>query len=200
MCDLLKDNWLQPMVVQIVSKMSNLTPPSTFSSSLDFLQQHPLLLDALLMDCNYDLNAVTQLLQPALTVADRCQRTPYYIQAVAIGSTRFLMTNTTKAQTTEIAPQPSTWLIGRSPACAISIADRLISRCHAVIGHQAGQGFYITDLSSSNGTRVNHQRLVPSERCLLQDGDLLQLGGMRLEFFLVSQVKQMAAIDETTCY
>jgi hypothetical protein len=181
--------------------MSNL-PPSTASSSspLHFLQQHPLLLDALLMNCNYDLDEVTRLIQPALAASDRCQRTPYYIQAVAVGNTHFLMTNAATVQATEITPQPSTWLVGRSPACAITIVNRLVSRCHAVIGYQTTYGFYIADLSSSNGTRVNHRRLVPSERCLLQDGDLLQLGGLKLEFFLVSQVRQLAAIDETTCY
>jgi hypothetical protein len=201
MCDLRLEHWLQPTVVQILSMMSNL-PPSTasFSSPLHFLQQHPLLLDALLMDCNYDLDEVTQLIEPALTAAARCERTPYYIQAVVIGNTRFLMTNAAPDQTTDITPQPSTWLVGRSPACAITIANRLVSRCHAVIGYHSAYGFYITDLSSSNGTRVNYRRLSPSERYLLQDGDLLQLGGFKLEFFLISQVRQAAAIDETTCY
>ncbi len=181
-----------------MSKMSNLTPSTAFLRPLEFLQQHPSLFDAVLADCNYALNEVSRLMQPALTAIERCQRTPYYIQAFTIGNTRFLMTNAAE-QMSEITPNALTWIIGRSPACGISVSHRTVSRCHAVIGYHPIHEFYITDLSSSNGTRVNHRQLVPSEQYRLQDGDLLQLGGLRLEFLMAAQ-DRIATIDESTCY
>jgi pSer/pThr/pTyr-binding forkhead associated (FHA) protein len=53
-----------------------------------------------------------------------------------------------------------------------------------VIGHQIGQGFYVMDLGSSNGTFVNRSRLTPMEQRLLSDGDLLEFSKFRVEFFI----------------
>ncbi len=62
--------------------------------------------------------------------------------------------------------------IGREPTCEIIIPDRQVSRRHATLRRVDG-GFEIEDLSSKNGTHLNGQPLVGTQR--LQDGDLIQV-------------------------
>jgi len=54
-----------------------------------------------------------------------------------------------------------------------------VSRRHAHI-HQNENGVYIEDLSSTNGTFVNHQRLIPFTLFPLNHGDVIELGQLRL--------------------
>jgi len=60
-----------------------------------------------------------------------------------------------------------------------------VSRNHACI-EQEGEYFYLTDLDSRNGTRLNGRKLAPYERERLQDGDAIELGrgAARLVFCL----------------
>lgn len=149
---------------------------------LGLLKQNPLLSDLLLADCDYDLEEVSEIIKPVLTAPQRCQQ-GLYIQAVTTGDAAFLATNLLEKQIVAVSPVSSNWLIGRSVVCSIQLSDRSISRRHAVIGH-CPSGFYITDLGSLNGTWVNNRRLIPAERIDLKDGDLVQFGGMQIEFFL----------------
>lgn len=116
----------------------------------------------------------------------------YYIQATvtrhsskpSLLKAAFLTTNVSNledAKVTEVAP---IWSIGRSSNCAIAILSPSISRCHAVIGYTPTQGFYITDMGSSNGTFVNRQRLPILERRSLADGDLISFSHIHVEFFV----------------
>ncbi|MCS6994883.1 MAG: FHA domain-containing protein [Anaerolineales bacterium] len=61
---------------------------------------------------------------------------------------------------------------------------KLISRQHAKITERNGE-YFIEDLGSNNGTRLNGRRLPPGERTLLKDGDVIVLGRetARLRFF-----------------
>ncbi len=74
-----------------------------------------------------------------------------------------------------------------------------MSRRHAVIGH-CPSGFYIADLGSLNGTWVNQRRLIPSQRALLQDGDLIRFGVLGIEFFLSKRNNQPPAYLDETAY
>jgi adenylate cyclase len=65
-------------------------------------------------------------------------------------------------------------VIGRDPSCALVIADRAVSREHAVIRPEEGFGFVVEDLDSRSGTFVNGVR---TRKAVLQDGDALRLGG-----------------------
>ncbi len=56
------------------------------------------------------------------------------------------------------------------------IAEPTISRAHAAIGFD-GAGFFMQDLGSTNGTRVNGDR---QARVELSNGDELQLGKLQL--------------------
>jgi pSer/pThr/pTyr-binding forkhead associated (FHA) protein len=64
-----------------------------------------------------------------------------------------------------------------------------LSRVHCVV-QLDGKHFVITDSNSSNGTRINGERLKPSDAVQLRDGDEVVLGnlgklGVKLRFATV---------------
>ena len=67
--------------------------------------------------------------------------------------------------------------IGRSSRHAIHIPDGTVSKDHAEITSRAGQ-FYLRDLGSRNGTRVNGREA--SEPILLEAGDHIEIGHVTL--------------------
>jgi pSer/pThr/pTyr-binding forkhead associated (FHA) protein len=78
-------------------------------------------------------------------------------------------------------PLDRDWMvIGRGRSADLVIAEPTISRAHAAIGWDA-EGFFMQDLGSTNGSKVNGQRQ-PLAR--LADGDDLQLGKLHLRISL----------------
>lgn len=152
--------------------------------SLSFLEENPTFSRTLFISCNYDVAEVKNLLDLILKVCPYHQSDRFYIQAISTGNMTFLVTNLAKVETVKMTNSAASWLLGRSSNCAIAIPDSSISRQHAAIGHDAGQMFYITDVGSSNGTWVNHRRLAHLERCTLSNGDLIQLGTLKVEFLM----------------
>ncbi|MFW5741265.1 MAG: FHA domain-containing protein, partial [Myxococcota bacterium] len=61
---------------------------------------------------------------------------------------------------------PGRLLVGTSPACALRLTDREVSRRHAAF-EIVGPDVHLTDLQSTNGTRVNGVRVVEA---LLEGG------------------------------
>lgn len=80
-------------------------------------------------------------------------------------------------------------LIGRDPGCDITIHDDAMSRTHAAVD-LLGRGYFLTDLTSTNGTYVDDELL--RGRIPLQGGELIRMGGCILKF--------MAAMDEEANY
>jgi len=68
--------------------------------------------------------------------------------------------------------------LGRHPANTLRLADREVSKEHAVI-ERAGNTYLVKDLGSSNGTYVNGRRIREHR---LKDGDEITLGNSRLTF------------------
>ena len=70
-------------------------------------------------------------------------------------------------------------VVGRGRSADIVIAEPTMSRSHAAIGFD-GEHFFVQDLGSTNGTRVNGSR---EEKSALKRGDEIQLGKLlvRLE-------------------
>jgi hypothetical protein len=66
--------------------------------------------------------------------------------------------------------------IGRDLACEVVLASPTVSRRHVRLCFRDGV-WVLQDLESTNGTLVNHRRVV---RCRLIPGDRLDLGGERL--------------------
>lgn len=167
--------------------MSNLSyPKNSTCEALKFLEENTSFLRSLFANCNHDAEQVTTIIEPILNAPKRCEVAPFYIQAVNTGSTTFLVTNITEGQAVQVIDNASSWLIGRRSNCAIAIPDRCISRQHAVIGHELGKHFHITDIGSSNGTKVNHRQLNTLERRILQDGDFIEIGFVQVEFFVAT--------------
>jgi pSer/pThr/pTyr-binding forkhead associated (FHA) protein len=62
------------------------------------------------------------------------------------------------------------------------LSEPTISRAHAAIGYERGE-FFVQDLGSTNGTRVNAQREPRSALC---HGDEIQLGKLLFRFELLA--------------
>lgn len=68
-------------------------------------------------------------------------------------------------------------LIGRHQECDVQIASRKISRRHCCIA-QVADYFVVRDLGSTNGIRINGERLIEGK---LLAGDELVIGNMRYQ-------------------
>jgi pSer/pThr/pTyr-binding forkhead associated (FHA) protein len=74
-------------------------------------------------------------------------------------------------------PVDRDWMvIGRGRGADIVIAEPTMSRAHAAIGFD-GAHFFVQDLGSTNGTRVNGSR---EQKAVLKNGDEVQLGKLAL--------------------
>jgi pSer/pThr/pTyr-binding forkhead associated (FHA) protein len=70
-------------------------------------------------------------------------------------------------------------LVGRSPSCDVSLLyDKSVSGRHALLVRD-GDSVRLMDFRSTNGVRVNDQKV---EEAVLNPGDLVAIGGMRLVF------------------
>ncbi len=69
-------------------------------------------------------------------------------------------------------------VIGRLPECNVVLSDSNVSRRHAEVRRKE-DGVFVTDLGSTNGTRVNG---VPVREQLLASGDEISVGTTRLIF------------------
>jgi pSer/pThr/pTyr-binding forkhead associated (FHA) protein len=67
-------------------------------------------------------------------------------------------------------------VIGRGRKADLALAEATISRAHAAVGFDA-DGFYVKDLNSTNGTRVNG---APVARQQLKNDDEIQMGKLRI--------------------
>lgn len=132
-----------------------------------------------------DLTERNQLDEPIIPL-DVPPALSYYIQAAQHNHRAFLTTNLCHANTPFVTALSSTWLIGRSRNCAIVVHDRSVSRCHAVVGYDVQQGFYLMDVGSSNGTYLNRKRLSVLKRYALADGDVVTLCNLSFEFFVAA--------------
>lgn len=77
---------------------------------------------------------------------------------------------------TRLPLEPVT-VIGRHPSCTIQLDDAFISAEHAQLMWEHGR-WWITDLKSTNGTRVNRQPVTATTG--LRFGDVIELGDVRL--------------------
>lgn len=63
--------------------------------------------------------------------------------------------------------------IGRAPTCDFTVADLSVSRCHARL-HREEDNWLLSDLGSTNGTRLNGWRVTQSVQ--VQAGDEISFG------------------------
>jgi adenylate cyclase len=89
---------------------------------------------------------------------------------------RLLFATAEGAQSVELRPRNT---LGRDPKNSIPLLDKIVGKEHCVI-ELRGNGWFLKDLGSLNGTYVSGDR-VQGERALRQ-GDEIALGATRLRF------------------
>ena len=81
-------------------------------------------------------------------------------------------------ETLEVPVDREWMVVGRGRGADLVLAEPTISRSHAAIGYD-GDGFFVLDLDSTNGTTVNGER---RQRSPLADSDQIQMGRLLLRF------------------
>ena len=72
-------------------------------------------------------------------------------------------------------------VMGRDKSCQVMLAQQAVSRSHARISRD-GALFFIEDLGSSYGTRINGKSLPRGEKRLLRNGDIIAIAQYDLTF------------------
>jgi pSer/pThr/pTyr-binding forkhead associated (FHA) protein len=80
---------------------------------------------------------------------------------------------------------------GREADNALPVSDTRISRRHFQVAWER-DGYWLEDLQSSNGTYLNGQR---TQRARLAGGDVIQAGGLSLEFQLAGQAAPATVLE-----
>lgn len=70
--------------------------------------------------------------------------------------------------------------IGRLPDNSLQLDDGSVSSHHAELIPTEGGGFFLRDLESTNGTRVNGENVTEAH---LSDKDVIRFGGIEVKFF-----------------
>jgi phage tail-like protein len=86
-------------------------------------------------------------------------------------------------------------VLGRKSGVDVQLSDDMVSREHAKIERRTF-GCTITDLNSSNGTKVNGNWLVPGSPQELSDGDVINIDPFRLVFVVTAVA--LTQLEETT--
>lgn len=119
-----------------------------------------------------------------------------YVQGVVQDRQTYLVTNLLQGKTQALSQPQMIWTIGRdSHQSILPIQDRRLSRCHAAIRYIAGQGFFLIDLESSNGSFVNGERV--RQMTQLRDGDRVRLGSVTFAFFICQVSKTAPELSPT---
>jgi predicted component of type VI protein secretion system len=85
---------------------------------------------------------------------------------------------TSDLPTGRVSQVPDGATLGRAQRADVVVADPTVSAEHARIS-RAGRGWVVTDLGSTNGTRVNDARVDGETR--IAPGDVVVLGNVRLK-------------------
>ncbi len=75
----------------------------------------------------------------------------------------------------QIATFNGSALVGRDEGCDVTVPIHFVSRHHLRIEPQP-DGYRVTDLSSTNGTRLNGELIRPNSPTPLRNGDILRIG------------------------
>lgn len=82
---------------------------------------------------------------------------------------------------TRVELEGKKWLAGREDTCDIFLPDRKASRRQFDI-NSTPEGYFITDLGSSNGTVLNGDPLIPEDPRELNSGDVISVQSLLLHF------------------
>ncbi|NES80295.1 MAG: FHA domain-containing protein [Moorea sp. SIO2B7] len=117
---------------------------------------------------------------------------PKYVAGIVQNQQVYLITNLLNSKSQKLIQPQRVWTIGRGSYSALSISDVRLSRSHAAIRYIDNEGFYLSDLNSTNGTFLNHKPI--RESILLVDGDLIRLGSLTFSFFLCENAHNLGNV------
>lgn len=83
------------------------------------------------------------------------------------------------------------WTAGRESDCEIQLHNPKVSRKHFELNKNQ-EGYFVTDLGSSNGTYLNGQRLPPHEPTRIMSGDQLRV--LDIELFFEIKATNLPAV------
>jgi adenylate cyclase len=89
-----------------------------------------------------------------------------------------------------------TCVIGRSNKSQVLVSDPHISRRHALVQQQSDREFWLVDLGSSNGTKLNGRRMI--QPCRLQSGDSIRVHTFEFCYKEERPTQRLGAIDPVT--
>jgi pSer/pThr/pTyr-binding forkhead associated (FHA) protein len=116
------------------------------------------------------LRMANQGLRPPVTASRRSQNQHMTLLVLEPGHS-----NLTAGQVIEVGDGTT---LGRAERADVVLADAAVSSAHARL-NRVGRAWVVTDLESTNGTRVNETRV--NGNTPLTDGDVLALGTVRLQ-------------------
>ena len=87
--------------------------------------------------------------------------------------------------------------IGRHDENIITLPGRSVSRLHAHIVKD-GDDFFIIDQKSGNGTFLNGRKLIPDDRNLLKNNDIISIDVFNMKFYLTDEMLERSMQDEIT--
>lgn len=107
----------------------------------------------------------------AIPVAPAANTVPYLsaVAGISSGNTKF-----------RFEQRDHTYMFGRTRRCEFRVNTSEVSREHASFTRRSDGGIYVNDLGSVNGVLVNNTRVTDFR---LYDGDLIQLGHIKLRLF-----------------
>lgn len=94
-----------------------------------------------------------------------------------------------------LAAKDGALVLGRDDECDIVIGSPKVSRRHVEISFKEG-GFFVRDLGTMNGTRVNEHAVVESRP--LADGDVLRFGDVMATYKVVEPGESSTKLRPTT--
>lgn len=112
------------------------------------------------------------------TLTEEEERAPLIVLPDAPSGVSGLATVTVGDAAHDVALRGDEVIVGRLAECQIQLNDANVSRRHAAF-IRLDEGWAISDLGSTNGTRLNGQ---PVERARLADGDVVEIGLTRLVY------------------
>jgi ferredoxin-NADP reductase len=83
------------------------------------------------------------------------------------------------------------WTIGRTSTCDLVLASPEVSRVHGRIGYDKGQ-YYFTDFGSTDGSRINNEKVKVNQKYYLKKDDLIRIG----DFVLAIEAMEVANLAQ----
>jgi hypothetical protein len=115
------------------------------------------------------LRMATRGMRPLATTTERGQVAQLKLIVVEPGNSRL--------NAGQVLELPDGATLGRAERADIAVADPAVSSEHARVD-RVGHAWVVTDLGSTNGTRVNDERV--RGRARLASGDVISVGTIRL--------------------